>query len=911
MALEPIRPKDLPAAATVYAADSIPTDDGVTVNRATPSQLVDAGAPVPSEATAIAGIDNVSRMTPFLTRAVLNNEIAPAVLLAQAWAESPTPPIPGSESSKTWAGQAAVFRDQAAISAAQAALYDGPRVDTFAQLVALTAVDVAVGQYVQVRSLAGQWYRRVASGGMIGPASTVVAVLDFDVVPLAGWVWPLQAFGAVAGADVTVAFQKAIDVAKIMRGGTILMQAGDFTISTTLNLNDYNLTAPTNIPANHLSRITVQGAGSGSSRLLGGEIGYGFIEFIGSNYLNFQGFTILADRSVNQAQFGLLGGRKTGNASCGNHTFRDVFILGSFTKAAGFFLSSEINIWRDSLFYPQIGHGLVMAMNNSPWAVTPRWGTFGTGLGGNGDNQLENVQFLSAGAAASTDVLLAMEYAQSFHLKSCYFASTTNTAQIMLRKSGSGTFENCFHEGYGSFDPISIWFAPEDPLDPNDYIDYRDIHVVGGRLLWIRAEDTIRVTNMTLDNVVFRGVKAGTTWHIDMAKLFDSSIKYSNRLANVTLVTDLKVRAREEADGNTFAGINIDSISLPTPSLNAFWQSVNEDIGDLTPVTETQMNTVPGAAVANSGMYAQLAAGNVPGVANFGLFVDFDCPALIDGNIRGVIGLGGSATNLGSAHSLLVYVFNGNLFFRTMGPTGATENTYRLVDASFIPKFLGKRVRLLLVRNGAVPLVYINGYACQVVQSVSSARAWTDTINGPFVLMGFSSTGTTSLCSTSYYSAGLLNYAPTAAQARRITRRGIPQSDKWGGNFGGAQGCNGFWRPGLGRGAVYDESGQAATGVVTGTVTRLNPRAEIIQLFGSAAYDPPSLADGAGVTTTVTVTGAALGDYVDASFGLDLQGITLAAYISAADTGAVRFQNESGGVLDLASASLDLRVVKR
>lgn len=78
---------------------------------------------------------------------------------------------------------------------------------------------------------------------------------------------------------------------------------------------------------------------------------------------------------------------------------------------------------------------------------------------------------------------------------------------------------------------------------------------------------------------------------------------------------------------------------------------------------------------------------------------------------------------------------------------------------------------------------------------------------------------------------------------------------------------------------------------------------------GSATYDPASLADGAGATTTVTVTGAALGDYVEnVSFSLDLQGITLTAWVSAANTVSVRFQNESGGVLDLGSGTLRAKV---
>jgi hypothetical protein len=75
-------------------------------------------------------------------------------------------------------------------------------------------------------------------------------------------------------------------------------------------------------------------------------------------------------------------------------------------------------------------------------------------------------------------------------------------------------------------------------------------------------------------------------------------------------------------------------------------------------------------------------------------------------------------------------------------------------------------------------------------------------------------------------------------------------------------------------------------------------------LSGSATYDPASLADGAGATTTVTVTGAALGDFALASFSLDLQGITLTAWVSATNTVSVRFQNESGGTLDLGSGTL-------
>lgn len=73
---------------------------------------------------------------------------------------------------------------------------------------------------------------------------------------------------------------------------------------------------------------------------------------------------------------------------------------------------------------------------------------------------------------------------------------------------------------------------------------------------------------------------------------------------------------------------------------------------------------------------------------------------------------------------------------------------------------------------------------------------------------------------------------------------------------------------------------------------------------GSATFDPPNLAAGAGTTTTVTAAGAILGDLAFASFSLDLQGITVTAYVSAADTVSVRFQNQTAGAIDLASGTL-------
>lgn len=73
---------------------------------------------------------------------------------------------------------------------------------------------------------------------------------------------------------------------------------------------------------------------------------------------------------------------------------------------------------------------------------------------------------------------------------------------------------------------------------------------------------------------------------------------------------------------------------------------------------------------------------------------------------------------------------------------------------------------------------------------------------------------------------------------------------------------------------------------------------------GSATFNPSNLLDGTGETTTVTVSGAVLGDVAFAAFSLDLQGLTVTPYVSSANTVSVRFQNETGGAVDLASGTL-------
>jgi hypothetical protein len=77
----------------------------------------------------------------------------------------------------------------------------------------------------------------------------------------------------------------------------------------------------------------------------------------------------------------------------------------------------------------------------------------------------------------------------------------------------------------------------------------------------------------------------------------------------------------------------------------------------------------------------------------------------------------------------------------------------------------------------------------------------------------------------------------------------------------------------------------------------------------TASIDADNLADGAGDNDTVAVPGVALGDMVlGASFGVDLAGMTVTAYVSGADTVTIRFQNESTLAVNLGNTTLKLLI---
>jgi hypothetical protein len=75
-------------------------------------------------------------------------------------------------------------------------------------------------------------------------------------------------------------------------------------------------------------------------------------------------------------------------------------------------------------------------------------------------------------------------------------------------------------------------------------------------------------------------------------------------------------------------------------------------------------------------------------------------------------------------------------------------------------------------------------------------------------------------------------------------------------------------------------------------------------LSATASWDPPSVVNGASTTTTITVTGAALGDTVAVGFTSLVTGWNITGLVTATNTVEVRITNNTGGTVDLASGTL-------
>lgn len=101
-------------------------------------------------------------------------------------------------------------------------------------------------------------------------------------------------------------------------------------------------------------------------------------------------------------------------------------------------------------------------------------------------------------------------------------------------------------------------------------------------------------------------------------------------------------------------------------------------------------------------------------------------------------------------------------------------------------------------------------------------------------------------------------------------------------------------------GAVFTSVDPTTEQATSSTLTQMLTS---VALTGSATWDAAEIADGDEAAAEITVSGAALGDFVMVSHGVDVADLVLNAQVTAANTVTAVLANNTGGAVDLASST--------
>ena len=200
---DPIRPKDLAAAPSVPTTAAIMVDNGVTVDKATPIQVVDAAIPLASQAEAEAGIDNSKRVTALRVKQAIDSQAsgkAMAAAIGVSGADANMGTTPGTILSDNGTAKQWFQESEAAIEAKAAAAAFG---------IAATATDMGstpTNTNLTPNATARQWFREVGQG-------TVRTPLQFGAVG--------DGQNGASATDDTAAIQAALTWFKTTRPATL------------------------------------------------------------------------------------------------------------------------------------------------------------------------------------------------------------------------------------------------------------------------------------------------------------------------------------------------------------------------------------------------------------------------------------------------------------------------------------------------------------------------------------------------------------------------------------------------------------------------------------------------------------------------------------------------------------------
>lgn len=176
-------------------------------------------------------------------------------------------------------------------------------------------------------------------------------------------------------------------------------------------------------------------------------------------------------------------------------------------------------------------------------------------------------------------------------------------------------------------------------------------------------------------------------------------------------------------------------------------------------------------------VYATLTNQEV-GTGPVSLAVVCDIPSANPAATLRVIGLSSSSSDTHSANSLAVFLnTDGTLIYRIYGAT--TGDRRDKVINNFITDYGGKRIHLVVTRDGTTPTIIVDGVALVLPAdtTLGTPPAWSDSITSSYLVVSTTLSGS---FVGGIYRAAAFNLALTESEVRDIIANGIPFKYKWG-----------------------------------------------------------------------------------------------------------------------------------
>ena len=101
-----------------------------------------------------------------------------------------------------------------------------------------------------------------------------------------------------------------------------------------------------------------------------------------------------------------------------------------------------------------------------------------------------------------------------------------------------------------------------------------------------------------------------------------------------------------------------------------------------------------------------------------------------------------------------------------------------------------------------------------------------------------------------------------------------------------------------------DPFGKVLRGLIEALIDEINILRASTVGVGSLTFDPASIANGAGLTSAlIPVDGVVFGDEVSVSGSISQGGLTVTGYVASAGNVVIRFENQTGGAVNLTNST--------